>query len=369
MPPSSSHPVLRVLPTLQPSGHLIPWLLQSPTAYSNRTPQHRDHTVYPCIPASSLIPEHIQLVLPLRTVTISGVKVLVFRIVATKVGRLRPELRSTQTEIGVSSRLVPEHLVLQLVRLRVIIDDQTLEILRTLGHDLTERVEIRKHTGILFVEFAAISDDVLTKDEHVVDVRTEVWGNTDGVLHRDDEHGVDVTTVHEQIPDVAITDPAGIVQTVVQNQEVAGVHGGRAALRQILGDLLGDELLALEDVGDDKGRILLMDEHGRHHLAVELVGTLRTGDHGTTGQTLVVPQEILYEERLAGFALADQDNHLVVFDLGHVEFPQTQIQFLAGRLGHRSGCLDTVHIFLSRHGLAQVPRTFTRRRFPAIPQI
>ncbi len=99
-----------------------------------------------------------------------------------------------------------------------------------------------------------------------------------------------------------------------------------------------------------------MDEHGGHHLAVELVGTFRTGDHRTTWQTLVVPQEILDEERLAGLTLADQHHHLVVFDLGHVEFPQTQIQFLAGRLGHRSDCLDTVHIFLRWTGLFNCPK-------------
>ncbi len=243
-----------VLPVQLSSDHSALWLLQSPTAYSNRTPQHRDHTVFlaHCIPASTLIPEHIQLVLTLRTVTIVGVEVLVFRVIATEIGRLCPELRRAQTEIGMRGSLVPEHLVLQLVRLRVVVDDQTLEVLRALGHDLTERVEIRKHTGVLLIELATIGNDVLAEDEHVVDVRTEVRGDTDGVLHRDDEHSVDVTPVHEQIPDVTVADPAGIVQTVVQNQEVAGIHGGSATLCQILGDLLGDELLALEDIGDDE---------------------------------------------------------------------------------------------------------------------
>ena len=319
---------------LQTSVHSTPWLLLSPTAYSNRTQRHLAHIAYPCNQTSTLIPEHIQLVLAFATVTIVGIEILVFGVIAAVVGRLRPEFRRTQTEIRMGIRLVPEHLVLQLVGLRVVVNDQTLKILRALVHDLTERVKVRKHTGILFVELAAVADDVLAEDEHVVNVRTEVRGNTDGVLHRDDEHCVNVATVHEQIPDVPVANPAGVVQTVIQNQEVAGVHGGGAALREVLCNFLGDELLALEHLGDNEGRILLVDEHGRHDLAVELVRAFCTGDYRATGEALVVPQQVLDEEGLAGLALADEHDDLVVFDFGHVKLAQTQIQFLAGRLGH-----------------------------------
>ena len=62
-----------------------------------------------------------------------------------------------------------------------------------------------------------------------------------------------------------------------------------------------------------------MDEHGRNHLAVELIGTLRAGNNGSTRQRLVVPQKILNEIRLARLTLANQHHHLVVLNLGHVE--------------------------------------------------
>ncbi len=187
-----------------------------------------------------LIPEYIQLVLALGAVTTVGVEIIILGIVTTVVGRLCPELRRTQAEIWVGIGLVPKHLVLQLVGLGVVVDHQTLEVLRALVHDLTEGVEIGEHTRVLFVELTTIADDVLTEEEHIVDVRTQIWRNTDGVLHGDDEHRMNVAPVHEQIPDVPIADPAGIVQTVVQDQEVPRIHSGCPASRQITSDLLRD---------------------------------------------------------------------------------------------------------------------------------
>ncbi len=194
------------------------------------------------------------------------------------------------------SRLIPEDLILKLVALRIIVDHEALEVLRALIHDLTEGIEVGEHARILLVELPTVADDVLTEDEDVVYVRAEIRGNADGILHRDDEHRVDVAAVHEEVADVAIADPAAVIQTVIQNQEVPWVDGGRAAIREILENLLADQLLTLEHVGDDEGRILLVDEHRGHHLTIELVGTLRAGNHGAAGETLVVPEEILHEE-------------------------------------------------------------------------
>ena len=72
-----------------------------------------------------------------------------------------PEIGAAQTEILMRSRLVPEDLILQLVGLRVIVNHETLEILRALVHDLTKRVKIRKHTRVLVIQLAAIVDNVL----------------------------------------------------------------------------------------------------------------------------------------------------------------------------------------------------------------
>jgi hypothetical protein len=263
-----------------------------------------------------------------------GVEIIILRVVAAEIGRLSPELRSAQTEPRAFGGLVPEHLILQLVGLGVVVDHQTLIVLRALVHDLTERVEVGEHASVLFVEFSTVADDGLTEEEYIVDVRTQIRRDTDGVLHRDDKHRMDVAPVHEQIPDVLVADPAGIVQTVVQDQEVPWIHGSCPARRQITSDLLRDELLTFENIGDDEGGILLVDEHGWHHLAVELVGTFRTGDHRAAGQALVVPEQILHKERLTGLALADEHHHLVVFDLGHVELLQTQIQLLGRGLCH-----------------------------------
>lgn len=200
-----------------------------------------------------------------------------------------PELGRTETEIRMRCRLVPEHLILQLVTLRVIIDDQALKVLRTLVHDLAEGVKIGKHTRVLIIQLATIADDCLSQDKDVVDVRAERRWNAHRILHCDNEHGVDVAPVHEEIAHIAVAHPRIIIQTVVQNQEVAGIDGGSASLAEILRDLLGDELLALEHIADDQGGILLVDEHRGNDLAVELIGALGTGYHRPARKTLVMP--------------------------------------------------------------------------------
>lgn len=237
-------------------------------------------------------------------------------------------------------RLVPEHLILQFVGFRVVVDHQALEVLRTLVHHLTERVEVREHARVLLVQFPPVADDRLAQNKHEVDVRAQTRRDTDGVLHRDDKHRMDVTPVHEQIPDVAIADPTAIVQAVVQDQEVPRVDPRGAALPEILGDPLGDQFLTLQDVADDQRGVLLMDEGRWDGLAVEHVRALCAGNHGAHGNVLVVPEEILHEERLAGLALADQDDDLVVFDPGHIELLESEIEAARGRTGSSRHTVD-----------------------------
>ncbi len=69
-----------------------------------------------------------------------------------------------------------------------------------------------------------------------------------------------------------------------------------------------------------------MDKQRRNNLTVELIGALRARDHGTTGHALVVPEEILYQERLAGFTLADKNHDLVMLNTGHVELTKPEVQ-------------------------------------------
>jgi len=239
---------------------------------------------------------------------------------------MRPEFRRTDPEVIVRGRLVPEHLVLQLVRFCVVVNHEALKVLRALVHNLTERIEIRKHTCILVIQLPPIVDNVLTQNEYVVNVRTQIRRNTHRILHRNDEHCMDVPTVHKQITNILVTNPRLVIQTVIQDQEIPRIYDGGAPLRQILGNLLGDELLALEHIRDDHRIVLFVDEHLGHELAVELIRTLRAGNHGSARQRLVVPKEVLDQERFAGFALSNQDDDLVVLDFGHIEFLELEIE-------------------------------------------
>ena len=86
---------------------------------------------------------------------------------------------------------------------------------------------------------------------------------------------MDVAAIHEEITDVLVTHPGRVIQTIIQDQEIAGIDRRGAPFCEILGDLLGNELLALQDIGHYKRRILFVNEERGHDLTVELVGTLR----------------------------------------------------------------------------------------------
>ncbi len=76
-----------------------------------------------------------------------------------------------------------------------------------------------------------------------------------------------------------------------------------------------------------------MNKDWRYDFPIEMVRTLRTGYDGTKRNGLVMPEEILDKKRLTRFALADQHDDLIVFDLAHVEFLESQIQATCGGAG------------------------------------
>ena len=276
---------------------------------------------------------HIQLVPP-RPPPRCRIKVLILLSLVLRIGRrMRPELRTAQTNLGTRRRLVPKHLIHKRVALGIIVNHEALIVLRTLIHNLAKRVKIGEHARVLVIQLPPIVDDVLAQNKDVVDVRTEGRGDAHRILHRDDKHGMDVTTVHEEITYIPVADPRGVEQTVIENQEVAGIHDGRAPFADVLGNLLGNQLLTLEHIGDDQRRILLVDKHGGDELAVELIGALCAGDNRAAGKGLIVPQQILDQEGLAGFTLPDEHNDLVVLDFTHIEFPEFEIEALGTTAG------------------------------------
>ena len=105
----------------------------------------------------SLVSLNVQHILPTSSVPSQRIKLL-FLLPLIVRRRLRPEFRCAQPKILMRVRLVPKDLILQFVRLRVVIDHETLIVLRTLIHDLTETIEVRKHPRELLVQLPTIAD-------------------------------------------------------------------------------------------------------------------------------------------------------------------------------------------------------------------
>lgn len=130
-----------------------------------------------------------------------------------------PELRGTNSEIGVYVGLVPENAVLQLRRLARVVNHEALVILRALVHNLAEKLERGKGRGVVVENTFPIIEVRLTEDEHEVHVGTERRLNTERVLHSNQEEGLQPPPIHEKIANILVVSPTVIVHTVVQNHE------------------------------------------------------------------------------------------------------------------------------------------------------
>jgi hypothetical protein len=68
--------------------------------------------------------------------------------------------------------------------------------------------------------------------------------------------------------------------------------------------------LALDDVHDNRGIILVVNEFGWDHVLKELVGYLCTRNHCSNGEVVLgVKQNIANQEGFTGILLPDNDDH------------------------------------------------------------
>lgn len=123
-----------------------------------------------------------------------------------------------------------------------------------------------------------------------------------------------MTPVHKEEAHHDILSPFVVIQTVVQDNEGAGVNGGAFVGFNLLFHLFEDGLLAFEDVFDDGGVISVVDEELWDVGSEEAVSGLCAGDDGADGDILVVEHEVLDEETFAGItATNEDDNGALVF--------------------------------------------------------
>ena len=143
-----------------------------------------------------------------------------------------------------------------------------------------------------------------------------------------------MTSVHEEEAHHDVLGPFVVIQTVVQDDEGAGVNGGSFVRFNLLFHLFEDGFLAFEDVFNDGGVISVVDEEFRDVGCEEAVSGFGTGDDGADGDVLVVEHEVLDEETFAGVTAADEhDDGALVFigpkaDGAHIKFGEFQVHFI-----------------------------------------
>ena len=135
-----------------------------------------------------------------------------------------------------------------------------------------------------------------------------------------------MTSVHEEEAHHDVLGPFVVIQTVIQDDEGAGVNGGAFVRFNLLFHLFEDGFLTFEDVFNDGGVVSVVDEKLWDVGGEEAVAGLCAGDDGADGYVLVVEHEVLDEETFACVTAANEDNNgALVFirpkaDGAHVKF-------------------------------------------------
>lgn len=245
-----------------------------------------------------------------------------------------PEFRGTNAEVTLDLRLVVKDRILHLVGACVVVNDEALKIFRTLIHNLAEELKVGEGCTEVIKDTLTVRDLRLTENEHIVHVCTEHWRNTERLLHRDQEEHFLVATVQEDVTNVLVVNPRIVVQAVIQNQERAGIqllprhHCRRRATPHTacrifhIGDLLCNNLLALYEVVDNGWILLAVNEERRNDLSVEAVGLLRTADHCTDWDILVMLEQVLDERGLTRTTATNENANGVLGDHFHIKLPK-----------------------------------------------
>ena len=161
-----------------------------------------------------------------------------------------------------------------------------------------------------------------------------------------------MTPVHKKEAHHDVLGPFVVIQTVVQDDEGAGVNGGALVAFNFLFHLFEDGLLAFEDVFDDGGVVSVVDEELGDVGGEEAVAGFGAGDDGADGDVLVVEHEVLDEETFAGVTAADEDDDgALVFvgpkaDGAHVKFGEFQVHCKTQRtdIKNKTNALITLQI-------------------------
>ena len=225
-----------------------------------------------------------------------------------------PELTAAQLELRVSLRLVPVDLIVDLVRFRGVVDDETLVVFSALVHDLAELFERFEHPCIVFVQTFSIRHVRFSQEKDEIDVGTELWRQAERELHRQQKEELMVSAVEKHLFDVSVADPhLGIEHEIVKDDERTRIY----LFARIY--LVLHQDLSPHDVGDDFRVEVVVNEHLGHHLVVKAVCGFRARNDGTHGDRAVMIEEISYQKGLARVALADEADDAVVGNSTHVE--------------------------------------------------
>ena len=238
---------------------------------------------------------------------------------------MSPEFRRANLKICVHLGLVPEDGILELIRLRIVVNDQALVVLGALIHDLTEELKGWEGRAIVLVDTFAIRHVGFSQNEDIVHVCTQGRLDAERELHGDQEEHFEPTAVHEQIANVLVVCPRVIVHAVVENQERARVELRDHAPILILHDLLHHKLLSLHEVRQDHRVVFAVNKDRRNHLLEEAVRLLCPRDHRAQRHVLVMKEQVFDQRRLARAAAADKNGNRILRNILHLELPEVHI--------------------------------------------
>lgn len=130
-----------------------------------------------------------------------------------------PKSIGPEPEPSAYRRLVVKNTIFYSVRFAGVVEHQTLVILCTRIHNLTEHVKGWKYAEKRLVQTFSILNNVLAENKHVIDVRSKIRGKIHTVLHSQHEKQFPVSSVHETLSNTRVLHERFIIHAVIHQQK------------------------------------------------------------------------------------------------------------------------------------------------------
>ena len=167
-------------------------------------------------------------------------------------------------------------------RIRCVVDDHAFVVFRTIIHDVTERIYIRKESSETRIEFLDILFGIVLVDKYVIYIRTDGGRHVLDILESHTQEYIEMTSVHEQVPHRFLLENFRIETQIIQDYKHTGV-GNFPQLHLFL---------PFHNIVYDIRVIITVYERIGDDLGIRRITVFRSGHSDTAWNVSMVPENV-----------------------------------------------------------------------------